>query len=103
MKQSLSAVRQATIKQFINVTMKQFNNTIMNKSNIKKIIFGISLLFIGSNAYSQDFVYDWVRSAGGERWDLANDIVIDNEKYIYMTGGCAHFIKILEYSVPILG
>ncbi len=59
----------------------------MNKSKIKKIIFALSLIFIGSNVYSQDFVYDWVRSAGGERWDLANDIVIDDDKNVYMAGG----------------
>ncbi|NPA67936.1 MAG: hypothetical protein GXO50_04935 [Chlorobi bacterium] len=47
----------------------------------------IILIFTKISANSQDFVYDWVRSAGGEHWDLANDIVIDNEKNIYVTGG----------------
>ncbi len=57
---------------------------------IKRIFFLLVLLLTETVAGSQNFVYDWVRNAGGERWDLANDIVIDNEKNVYMTGGFEH-------------
>ncbi|NOZ34252.1 MAG: T9SS type A sorting domain-containing protein [Chlorobi bacterium] len=54
---------------------------------IKRIFPLLVLLITGTAANSQDFVYDWVRSAGGERWDLANAVVIDTEKNVYMAGG----------------
>ncbi len=54
---------------------------------LKNILFFTILLFSFHNAKSQDFVYDWVRNAGGERWDLATDLIIDQDKNVYMTGG----------------
>jgi hypothetical protein len=55
--------------------------------NIQKSFITLLLALIIQVGTAQDFVYDWVRSAGGERWDLANDLVIDDEKNVYMAGG----------------
>ncbi len=74
------------MQQFINETMKQFNNVTMNKSNIKSIIFSISLLFVSVFSNSQDIVFGHAEFIHGSGKDKVADLHIDSEGNLYMAG-----------------
>ncbi len=53
----------------------------------KKILIFILFLSFFINAKTQHFAFDWVSQIGGDGWDLATDMVIDNNNNLYITGG----------------
>ncbi len=59
----------------------------MKKQKITVLGMLLTMLTQTFPLFSQDYVYDWVRSAGGDGWDLATEIVTDSRKNIYITGG----------------
>ncbi|MCH8904119.1 MAG: SBBP repeat-containing protein [Bacteroidetes bacterium] len=67
----------------IKQTIKVF---LINKTVFSFSILLVCLVFIFINSFGQNINYDWIAQAGSNQWDHINDLEIDNDNYVYITG-----------------